>query len=117
MTAIDTRDVLRDSLLQFADLHIDGQEESRRVKMRNLSAQGMMVECAIPLERGTLVGVHLRNIGWVKGSIAWVQDGRMGVAFAEQIDPLKTRIQDVSTPYEVPPYLRVRAPTHKSPNM
>ena len=40
-----------------------------------------------------LVSVDLRNIGWVRGSVAWVQDNRFGIAFADEIDPKLARQQ------------------------
>ena len=44
MSSLDTRDVARESLFLFAELTLDGQPDAMRVKVRNLSAGGMMVE-------------------------------------------------------------------------
>ena len=41
--------------------------------------------------RGAVVDVNIRNVGWVEGSVAWVQDNRFGVAFREDIDPKLAR--------------------------
>lgn len=85
------RQIARDSLFVMADLRIDGVEGEQRIRVRNLSVGGMMAECPTPVQRGQLVWTNLRNVGWIEGSVAWVQDGRFGVAFREEIDPLVVR--------------------------
>lgn len=91
MNNVDTRQVNRDSLFLLAQLSVDGQDAVHRVKVRNLSAGGMMAEGAAQVARGQLVHVELRNIGWVKGSVAWKQDDRFGIAFIDEIDPTRAR--------------------------
>ena len=87
MSSVETRQVDRDSLLLVADVRIDGGEKRHRVKVRNLSAGGMMAEAELKVARGALVTVDLRNIGEVDGSIAWAEGSRFGIAFVEDIDP------------------------------
>ncbi len=96
MDESDQRHIGRDSLFVMADLRLDGSDETHRIKMRNLSAGGMMGEGTLRLSRGSVVWVEIRNIGWVEGSIAWVQDSRFGVAFSEEIDPKLARPANVS---------------------
>lgn len=91
MSNVETRQIERDSLLLLADVRIDGGSTSHRVKVRNLSAGGMMAEGDLRATRGALVTVELRNLGEVQGSVAWVQDNRFGIAFAEEIDPKVVR--------------------------
>ncbi|MFN3517673.1 MAG: PilZ domain-containing protein [Novosphingobium sp.] len=91
MSDSDHRQIGRDSLFVLADLRIDGVEGEQRIRVRNLSAGGLMAETSSKVLRGQLVWVNLRNIGWTEGSVAWVQDGRFGVAFREEIDPLLAR--------------------------
>ena len=91
MTNVDTRQVNRDSLFLLAQLRVDGHEEVCRVKVRNLSAGGMMAEGAAQVTRGQRVEIELRNIGWVTGTVAWKQDDRFGIAFAEEINPTRAR--------------------------
>lgn len=98
MNNVDTRQVNRDSLFLLAQLRIEGSEELYRVKVRNLSAGGMMAEGAVMVDRGQLVSVELRNIGWVKGSVAWKQDDRFGIAFVDEIDPARARAPVTSAP-------------------
>ena len=87
----DHRQLTRDSLFLLADLRVQGQDDSCRIKVRNLSSGGMMAEGPLKAARGTLVSVHIRNIGWVEGAVAWVQGDRAGIAFAEDIDPMVAR--------------------------
>ena len=91
MNAIDTRSLKRDSLFLSADLTLADGGEPVRVKVRNLSDGGMMAEAPLPVERGTRVGIQLRNIGPVKGSVAWTQDDRFGIVFDNEIDSKKVR--------------------------
>lgn len=91
MSNVDTRQVNRDSLFLLAQVRMVGQQEAHRVKVRNLSAGGMMADGEVKVTRGSLVQVELRNIGWVDGSVAWKQDDRFGIAFVEEIDPRLAR--------------------------
>ena len=109
MSNVDTRQVNRDSLFLLAQLRVDGQDTVHRVKVRNLSAGGMMAEGDARVMRGSLVRVELRNIGWVEGSVAWKQDNRFGIAFVDEIDP--TEVRGGGAPsgpdFEPPRYTRV----------
>lgn len=91
MSSVDTRQIGRDSLFLMAELKLAGQDRRYRVRVRNLSAGGMMAEGDPKVMRGALVTVELRNIGPVDGSVAWVQDNRFGIAFADEIDPQRVR--------------------------
>lgn len=93
MSNVETRQVDRDSFFLLAQLRIDGQEQVHRVKVRNLSAGGMMAEGEVKVLRGALVEVELRNLGWVEGTVAWKQDNRFGIAFVDEIDPRQARAQ------------------------
>lgn len=109
MSALDTRSETRDSLFMAADIRIDGVNEPCRVRVRNLSSGGMMAEGVLPVVRGTSVAVQMNNIGWVDGTVAWVQGNRCGIAFASEIDPKLARSPVRSSPRPgepAPPYLR-----------
>jgi hypothetical protein len=113
MSNVDTRQVNRDSLFLLAQVRVDGQDEVTRVKVRNLSAGGMMAEGDSRVVRGALVAVELRNIGWVEGSVAWKQDNRFGIAFVDEIDPAVVRAPTASTAqagFEIPRYTRNHDP-------
>ena len=117
MSNVDTRQVNRDSLFLLAQVRVDGQENVSRVKVRNLSAGGMMAEGDSKVVRGSLVAVELRNIGWVEGSVAWKQDNRFGIAFVDEIDPTVVRAPAASAAggeYEIPRFTRTHQPVPPS---
>lgn len=91
MSNVDTRQVGRDSLFLLAQVRVDGQDLANRVKVRNLSAGGMMAEGEVKVMRGARVEVELRNVGWVEGTVAWCQGDRFGIAFVDEIDPKLAR--------------------------
>ena len=88
---MDHRQLGRDSLFLLAEVRLVGTESEHRVKVRNLSAGGMMAEGPMKVQRGTNVEVNLRNIGWVEGVVAWIQDNRFGIAFIKDVDPKTAR--------------------------
>ncbi|MFK4874378.1 MULTISPECIES: PilZ domain-containing protein [unclassified Novosphingobium] len=106
MTQTENRQIARDSLFLMADLRIDGLDGEYRIKVRNLSAGGMMGEGGIQVMRGTLVAVSIRNIGWISGTVAWVQENRFGVAFTEEIDPKLARSSVTPVPDDKPDFVR-----------
>lgn len=117
MSAVDTRNLDRDSLFLMAQITFDGRSESARGKVRNLSAGGMMVEGEFEIERGTRLTAELRNIGKVKGNVAWVQGTRIGVAFDTEIDPKLVRAPVGSGGSDVPAFARpaLDAPKYDGP--
>lgn len=80
----------RDSLFLAAQLTV-GTLPSEQVRVRNLSAGGLMAEYPASIERGTPVQVQLRGVGEVAGHVAWATDGRVGIAFDHAIDPMLAR--------------------------
>lgn len=64
-------------------------------RVRNLSKGGMMLELpdgvGWELGSGDRVVADLRNIGSVKGEVAWVDGRRIGVRFDKPIDPERAR--------------------------
>jgi hypothetical protein len=91
MSQVDTRQLGRDSLFLLANLRFEERGELYRVKVRNLSSGGMMAEGELQVAQGVPLQIELRNIGWIEGSVAWKQDGRFGIAFAQEIDPKLAR--------------------------
>ena len=87
VTELDHRQVGRDSLFLMADIRLLGAGDEHRVKVRNLSGGGMMAEGHVKVIRGARLEINLRNIGWVEGVVAWIQENRFGIAFLEEIDP------------------------------
>ncbi len=83
----------RDSLLLAATIRrrTDTDEELIPVRVRNLSAVGLMADYERDAEPGEPVVVTLRGIGMIPGMVAWVRKGRIGVAFDEDVDPMLAR--------------------------
>ena len=81
----------RDSLFLVAGLRIEGRPGTIEVRVRNLSAGGLMAEYSHPLAIGTAVEIALRGIGKVVGEVAWTTAGRVGISFEQPIDPLAAR--------------------------
>ncbi len=96
---IDTRD----SLLLVARFRIAGSSETVQVRVRNLSAGGLMADVPKPIDIGTMVEVEVRGVGWIDGRIAWVAAGRAGVAFDHLIDPQAARKPVVANPVKNKP--------------
>ena len=106
MSAVDTRNIKRDSLFLMADLRLDGEASPHRVKVRNLSAGGMMAEGGPDVERGARLTVDLKNIGPVEGLVAWVETNRFGIAFTQEIDPKMARANFDKQASDAPGYTR-----------
>lgn len=83
------RAAARDSLLLAAALRINGVEHN--VRVRNLSAGGLMAEYPGQVELGQPLSIDVRGIGWVEGRVAWATDGRVGIAFSAPVDPKLAR--------------------------
>lgn len=86
MTEGEHRHIARDSLFVMAELRLDNSEEIHKIRVRNLSDGGLMGDAPLHVLRGQIVWINLRNLGWVAGSVAWVQDNRFGVAFQDEVD-------------------------------
>lgn len=106
MSAFDTRSLKRDSIFQMADVRLEGSAASERVKVRNLSDIGMMVEGELIAETGQRVIVTIKKIGEVGGKVAWSQSARVGIAFDEPIDAQLARVSLFGEMPEAPRYAR-----------
>ena len=96
----------RDSLLLKANLRFPRTKNEGEVRIRNLSAGGLMAEAPLRVARGELVEVHLRSIGWISGHVAWVTEGRIGIAFDHPINPKDARKPVGASEHELPNYLK-----------
>ena len=94
----------RDSLFVKAVLRFPVSGDEREVRVRNISSGGLMAEAPLRTPRGDPIEVHLRNIGWVSGKVAWVAESRFGIAFDYPIDPKMLSVRE-SSGYEIPRYL------------
>ena len=106
MESGDSRHIARESMFLMADLRLEGTEVTHRVKVRNLSNGGMMAECPVRVAPGAPVEVSLRNIGWVEGIVAWVQESRFGIAFRAEVDARLVRLRTNESESIAPHYVR-----------
>jgi hypothetical protein len=107
--AASQRNASRDSLFLTATLKL-GDDETM-VRIRNLSPGGLMVEYGKLAAIDTDVRVNVRGIGWISGKVAWAVDGRLGIAFDKEVDPMLARKpvgQGTQTPVYVKPPLSRR---------
>jgi hypothetical protein len=98
------REQNRDSLFVKAVLRFPTSGDEKEVRVRNISSGGLMAEAPLRTPRGDPIEVHLRNIGWVSGKVAWVAESRFGIAFDYPIDPKMLAVREHSG-YEIPRYL------------
>lgn len=91
--SIGRRDSGRDSLFLTATIRRrdDPEEGLPPVRVRNLSAIGLMAEYKDVVAQGEPVTVTVRGIGAVAGKVAWIRRGRIGIAFDVEVDPLTAR--------------------------
>lgn len=61
------------------------------VRVRNISEGGLMAETSVKFAVGEEIMADLRGVGTVQGRIVWSKGDRIGVAFAQAIDPKLTR--------------------------
>lgn len=94
----------RDSLFLMADMRIGDSPTALSVRVRNLSAGGLMAEYAPGLSQGSVVQFDVRGIGWLSGKVAWCAAGRIGIAFDRMIDPMLAR-KPVGTAPKAPSYV------------
>lgn len=87
------RTFTRDSLFLSAKIRRGGQNDSEvaDLRVRNLSAVGLMADYRDVATPGEPVVVTVRGIGTVAGKVAWVKRGRIGIIFDSEVDPLKAR--------------------------
>lgn len=87
------RDNARDSMFLQATLRplSGGNPPVFSVRVRNLSAGGLMADADADVAIDDRITIELRNIGQVEGRIAWVRGQRFGVTFDAPVDPKLAR--------------------------
>ncbi len=96
----------RDSLFLKAILRFGSSKVENQVRIRNLSSGGLMAEAPLRVARGERVEINLRSIGWITGHVAWVTEGRIGIAFDHLINPMDARKPVGNHELDLPPYLK-----------
>ena len=106
--SIPRRALSRDHLFLSASIRKEGDPDaiSASVRVRNLSAVGLMADFTDVAAPGDAVIVTVRGIGSVAGMVSWVRRGRIGITFDVEVDPKMAR-KPVKKP---PPPLAKHAP-------
>lgn len=100
-----SRESARDSTFLSAKITFDSTPEAPMdVRVRNVSAGGMMIDISVAREKGVGLTVELKNVGKVRGQVAWSTNSRMGIDFDAEIDPALARHKPTAPP--VPGYKR-----------
>ena len=83
----------RDSLFLMATIRrtVDSDANEIPVRVRNLSEVGLMADYLDIAKIGEAVTVEVRGLGIVPGTVAWVEDRRIGITFDAEVDPLLAR--------------------------
>ena len=108
-----TRVTARESIFMAATVHFAGNRTADAVRVRNISSGGMMIDTAVERPVGLAVIAQLKNVGKVRGTVAWSTEKRIGIAFETAIDPMSARIQPDSSvvqPTFKRPYHETRRP-------
>lgn len=100
------RKVDRDSLFMAGLLYLDDSSQPISVRIRNLSAGGLMAEPNTNVVNGQRIKIELRNLGVVDGRVAWANDRQFGIAFDVPIDPKIVRRPVAAAEVEKPYTLR-----------
>lgn len=82
----------RDITVLTARVSLDSDSAVHEVRVRNLSAGGLMIELDTVADVGTPIMINLDGIGDVSGKIAWCTQGRIGIALNRLIDPVGAHI-------------------------
>jgi hypothetical protein len=81
----------RDSMFLSATIRHRESEGGWTLRVRNISAGGLMADCAEHFARGDKIEMELRGVGLQGGTIVWTAGDRIGVAFDKPINPMLTR--------------------------
>lgn len=82
----------RGELHMSARMRVSAEDSGFLVRVRNVSAGGLMAELPHPLPPDSAVQIKLNGVGWVTGRVVWQTEGRTGIAFDSVIDV--TVVQD-----------------------
>jgi len=75
------------SVLLVGSIARAGSRNRMRLTVRNISAHGLMAECAYPPRPGDLVDIELPGIGSVLAYVRWGDGNRIGLEFDGPVDP------------------------------
>ena len=87
-TSVDgKRNLQRSSLFIMGSIKVADSDVWVPIKIKNLSASGLMAEGKVTCQQGDRVAVEAKGKVDAEGSVAWIVGGRIGIAFDTLIDP------------------------------
>ncbi len=87
----------RGELHMSARMRVGADDGGFLVRIRNVSAGGLMAELPYPLPPDSIVEIRLGGFGWVAGRVVWQTEGRTGIAFDRPIDVALVQEANTST--------------------
>lgn len=81
----------RESIFMAATVLFAGARFPEPVRVRNISSGGMMIDTTVQKPEGLKLVAEIKNVGKVRGHVAWSTEKRTGIAFDTAIDPLAAR--------------------------
>jgi PilZ domain len=106
------RDRPRDSIFLGATIWFAPGGPKHAVRVRNISSGGMMIDFPQSRPQGSSVWAEIKNVGEVAGCVAWSTGNRLGIRFANEIDPDAARVKPAvsTTPEYKRPFVPDRRP-------
>ena len=87
MSPLETRGVTRERVLMLATMTVANGPEQHRVRIRDLSAQGVQAEGDLVAQPGEQVEIDFAAAGKARGVVAW-RDGKvLGLELEQEIEP------------------------------
>ena len=80
----EKRVTTRHALIWSGILHCEYQWEA--VRLRNISASGALIECALDIAPGAAVSLDLKEAGRVAAQVCWRRGDQMGLSFKQPFD-------------------------------
>ncbi|WP_164117910.1 PilZ domain-containing protein [Sphingorhabdus sp. Alg239-R122] len=102
----DHRGRIRDSLFLLAKIVVGENKRAYKVRVRNLSANGMKAEGNLCVQPGEKLQIYINNIGELTGHVAWAKENSFGVNFDKLIEPKMARKTHVPTDNSIPRHMR-----------
>ena len=87
------RESARHRVLLVREIQTEGMAEPVRIRVRDISARGMMAEASVRMQEGERLILHLADGGQVAGAVLWVRGLSFGIIFESDLplDQLRGR--------------------------
>ena len=109
MNPLETREVAREHVLMFAQVKVGNSCVQQRMRIRNLSAQGIQLDGDAGALPGQSLEVDFGSAGKVRGFVSWCDGTVLGVRLEQRIEPHVVRrsiIENEEVSYRPPWFVR-----------